>query len=98
MFVRQSTYDRMKGKYYLLKAEHRALTMVHNELMTEYNTVIHRINAHGGEALFTQGSPGTKQFSKQEIRKLVFLCHPDKHGNKKSATELTTKLIAMMKA
>lgn len=33
------------------------------------------------------------QFSKEEIKILINLCHPDKHDGKKSAQEITAKLL-----
>lgn len=39
---------------------------------------------------------GLKQntvFTKNEIKTLIFLCHPDKHNGSKSANEITSKLL-----
>ena len=32
------------------------------------------------------------EFTKEDIKKLLILCHPDKHEGKNIATEITTKL------
>lgn len=37
----------------------------------------------------------TETFSKQEIDVLIRLCHPDKHGGKQSAVEMTQKLLSL---
>lgn len=34
-------------------------------------------------------------FTNDEIKKLVFLCHPDKHDNSELATMMTQKLLAL---
>lgn len=36
-------------------------------------------------------------FTKDEIRKLISLCHPDKHNNSELATMMTQKLLALRK-
>lgn len=40
-----------------------------------------------------QGSAG--QFDDKEIKTLISLCHPDKHGGKESAVSITQKLLKM---
>jgi len=35
------------------------------------------------------------QFDKKEIKTLISLCHPDKHGGKESAVSITQKLLKM---
>ena len=37
------------------------------------------------------------QFTEKEIKQLISLCHPDKHGNSKSSSEITKKLLDMRK-
>ena len=34
-------------------------------------------------------------FTPKEIKTLIALCHPDKHDNKRSATDITAKLLEM---
>lgn len=34
-------------------------------------------------------------FTQEEIRAMIRLCHPDKHGNKQIAVDITAKLIKM---
>lgn len=36
-------------------------------------------------------------FDETELKRLISLCHPDKHDGKQSAVEMTQKLIAMRK-
>jgi regulatory protein YycI of two-component signal transduction system YycFG len=36
-----------------------------------------------------------KQFTQDEIKRLILLCHPDKHQGKQIAHELTHKLLSM---
>lgn len=43
------------------------------------------------------GQPQVRQFSAEEINQLIRLCHPDKHNNSKSSTEITQKLLQMRK-
>lgn len=35
------------------------------------------------------------KFTDAELKKLIRLCHPDKHGDSQSATEMTQRLLEM---
>ena len=37
------------------------------------------------------------QFTQTEIRLMIRLCHPDKHGNNRDANEITSKLLRLRK-
>lgn len=39
--------------------------------------------------------PAKTPFTKDEIRTLIQLCHPDKHGGKESAVTITQKLLKL---
>lgn len=64
-------------------------------LLSEYNGLVGKINSRGGES-FLYGDY-SNQFSEDEIKTLITLCHPDKHQQKQSAVEMTQKLLAMRK-
>ncbi len=42
-----------------------------------------------------EASTSTAQLSADEIKRLIKLCHPDKHENSKEANELTAKLLSL---
>lgn len=54
-------------------------------------------NAHVANGGYTNNNPPPqkKQFSDEEINRLVRLCHPDRHGNSKASVEMTQKLMSM---
>lgn len=85
MIVLRSTYDALAEK---LKEEKSA----HERLKTQWNEIIATINAKGGRDFLNGPS-----FSKDEIRTLAVLCHPDKHGpnSKPKAEEITRKLLSL---
>lgn len=60
-------------------------------LLEKHNKLVSTINDKGGQQ-FLDGKP---QFTQDEIRTLITLCHPDKHNNKESAKTVTQKLLAM---
>ncbi|PHR58762.1 MAG: hypothetical protein COA47_10170 [Robiginitomaculum sp.] len=64
------------------------LFAAYNDLLGNWNVLIKRINAKGGED-FMQSTP----FTPEEINQLITLCHPDKHDGKKLAVEMTQKLL-----
>ena len=67
----------------------------HNDLMVEWNTLIGRINAKGGES-FLNSDP--VQLTQDEIKKLLQLCHPDKHDGKQLAVDMTQRLLELRKS
>ena len=94
----------IQEKYIANLKEYNALHARHRLLMSEWNGLIDRINQKGGEPFLSRGSifppsepKQTLQFSQDEIKQLIILCHPDKHSGRHIAHELTVKLLAMKK-
>lgn len=61
-------------------------------LLDQWNILIEKINARGGTTFLETGNG---VFTQDEINTLINLCHPDKHGGKKSATDMTQKLLSL---
>lgn len=86
MLVRQSKYDELKVQLY---ATQYAL----NSKVEQWNELVSRINAKGGENFLQNGSvKGSSQFTEDELKALRRLCHPDRHGSSKSSNELSAKI------
>lgn len=66
----------------------------YEQLLYEYNKLVKRINEKGGEQFLQHATiqPAGIQLSKEDLKSLIQLCHPDKHGGKESAVEMTKKL------
>lgn len=97
MIVRQSSYEALERQHYALVRAHNNLIDRYNNLIDEWNGLVRQINERGGQA-FLNGQQQNTQFSEAELRTLLSLCHPDRHGGKESATRITQKLIAMREA
>lgn len=73
--------------------------MKHIALQTKWNELVTRINGLGGEEFLQNarltGLETPSQFSEAELRSLLQLVHPDKHGGKESAVTLTQKINAL---
>lgn len=96
MFVSQSKYDdaiRAARSWEILA---RKALLQRDNLLKDWNKLVDRINAKGGEA-FLESDPKQSQFSQQEIDTLIRLCHPDKHNNSASSNEITKKLLSLRK-
>ncbi|HET8688426.1 MAG TPA: hypothetical protein VFM18_17585 [Methanosarcina sp.] len=103
MFTRTSKYERDVQE--ITRACREAIDLgnifrqKYENALRKYNALVDRINRLGGEEFLRTGEAeqkaGTQQFSKEEINTLIALCHPDKHGNKESATRITQKLLKM---
>ena len=76
---------RLREKLENVKAEY-------NELLGRYNRLVTMINTKGGMS-FLDGN--TSQFSSSEIKNLVKLCHPDKHGGSILAKDMTARLLEL---
>lgn len=66
----------------------------YEKLLDQWNDLVKKINSKGGDR-FLNSDPIEIGFSQDEIKKLIALCHPDKHQQKQSAVEMTQKLLAM---
>lgn len=66
----------------------------YTKLLSKWNDLVTKINDHGGDAIFDR-KPASTQFDKEDINRLLMLCHPDKHGGKEMATKMTAKLIKL---
>lgn len=99
MFVRQSTYDKMFHRAIAAEAFAAALKERYIAKGQEWDALVHRINRLGGEAFLRSGERHVAaQFTPDELRSLIQLCHPDKHEGKPAATEMTAKLLKMREA
>ena len=69
----------------------------YEQLLKEYNDLIKRINEKGGETFLKHGSIGVKglDLTQDDLKILIQLCHPDRHDGKKSAVEITKKLLLL---
>jgi hypothetical protein len=68
------------------------LTRKHAALIKKWNALI--IEHNNGNWVRPSRQHST-QFSQDDIRRLIQLCHPDKHDSSKTAVEMTQKLLAM---
>lgn len=89
MFVLESTYKKLQERY-------RTLDRFNDDLLERWNQVVRKINAKGGDAFLENGSlAAPNPFSQEDIRRLISLCHPDKHDGKQIAVEMTQKLLSL---
>jgi hypothetical protein len=65
----------------------------YQELREKWNRLVGQINAKGG--LHFLNNPPPAALTKQDVRSLLQLCHPDKHQGRELAQEMTRKLLAM---
>lgn len=79
------------------KLRYDELMITHNQLVDEYNRLVHKSNSLIDRLKMLEKSESLIKFSSDDFRKLLLLCHPDKHGGKTIAHEVTQKLLAMRK-
>ncbi len=66
-----------------------------NKLWVSYCALETKLNTK--EAEWLHAYKGGSQFSQEDIKALIRLCHPDKHNGSEAATRLTGKLLEMRK-
>jgi hypothetical protein len=88
MIVLRSTYDRAIHRIAELEIQCHAMVI-------KWNGLVERINKLGGEDFLQQRQ--TTGLDSEDIKKLILLCHPDKHNNKDIAHEMTQKLLELRK-
>lgn len=70
----------------------------YESLLNEFNKLVDVINKKGGKQFLDHGVIAPPdQFTQDELRTLINLCHPDKHNGKETAVEMTQKLLALRK-
>jgi hypothetical protein len=87
-----------KSKYEALLAEALRLRHDYVGLLQRWNRLVETINSKGGQKFLDHGQVPKEQpelFSKEDLRKLISLCHPDRHGGSKVAVEVTQKLLLL---
>lgn len=82
MFVRASKYLRLQR--------------ITEDLANKWSDLVDQINAKGGQNFLDNAVLNSQpQFSQEDIRRLISLCHPDKHDGKQIAVEMTQKLLQL---
>jgi hypothetical protein len=96
MFVRGSVYRAERSQRIALEAACNLLRSKYTEAINEWNKLIKRINDKGGEEFLTDGIIASQpQLTLDEIKTIISLCHPDKHGNSERSNEITKRLLAL---
>lgn len=90
MFVRKSKYEKLKSELNRMENVASAYQKMYRELRYEWNDLVGRVNAAGGI-----GAIKESKFDEDDIKRLLNLCHPDKHGGKPMAVDMTQKLLKM---
>lgn len=88
MFVSRAKYD-------AAQAEIISTRLDYMKLQLEWNELVRRINLKGGEA-FLNGDT-KNQFTQEEIKALIRLCHPDRHNGSEASIKITQKLLKLRK-
>lgn len=66
----------------------------YRQLVRKWNNLVDRVNAIGGEKALS-GNVNTLNMSEDDIKRLLQLCHPDRHRNSDLSVEMTQKLLQL---
>lgn len=69
----------------------------YDNLLLEFNKLVSIINEKGGQEFLDNATIGPKgiDLTQDDLKTLIQLCHPDRHDGKKSAVEITKKLLLL---
>ena len=99
MFVWKSTYDALKDKCMSYKDDVKYWKESRDHWFNAYMESTNMCSSYLKELIKLRYEMRSivinKQFSDDDIKKMLLLCHPDKHGGKQIAHEVTQKLLAM---
>ncbi len=76
---------------FVSKAKYNELMIEFNDATQKYNQLVSFINSKGGQAFLDNGI----HFNDTDIKRLISLCHPDKHNNRNAAKEMTQRLLEL---
>ena len=100
MFVLKSTYKRVvEDRDFFKEGYHRVTRALNSTVSTleEYSRYADSLKDHIHELEYqieanTYSEP---RFTEEDLKRLIVLCHPDKHDGKQMAVEMTDKLLKM---
>lgn len=96
MFVSSKKHNALLAEAAKLRLQLLDKQLQYKALVDKWNELITDINEKGGQA-FLDGEVTNSEFSQEEIKTLIQLCHPDKHAGKESAKNITQKLLTLRK-
>ena len=96
MFVRNAKYEEEKRRRLDAELDYLNLKVRYFSLVEKWDNLVRRINKKGGEE-FLEKATLQPVLSKEDVNKLLSLCHPDKHDGKESAKVMTQKLLNLRK-
>lgn len=91
------TQRKLEDDRYLLdiaQAQTRQMISKYRRLLRDWNNLVDRVNAIGGEKALS-GNVNTLNMSEDDIKRLLQLCHPDRHRNSDLSVEMTQKLLQL---
>lgn len=98
MFVSKSKYDKLKAELDFVTIKYNQIDSQLFITRTKWNKLVQLINSKGGQQFLDDATIGGQgQFTDEELRSLLQLVHPDKHGGKASAVRLTQKINQLRK-
>ncbi len=96
--VDHHTHDMLALSHERLKIDAGRIAAKYLNVLKKHNRLIDLINSKGGEVFLNNAvMPGKvqPQLSAEDIKRLIQLCHPDKHDGKDAAVEMTRKLLSL---
>lgn len=94
MFVLKSKYKSIEKTLAVSEDKLSEMRYAFNCLVDEYNRLVRKYNQNIDEQKKLR-SGYRINIDESDLKKILILCHPDKHGGKAMAHEVTQKLLLM---
>lgn len=98
MFVLKRTHEKVVKKLQKMESDLQLAILKYSDLLSKWTSLVNQVNKKGGREFLTHGSIRKSlpsNFTKEEIKQLIWLCHPDKHAGNPKANEMTAKLLTL---
>lgn len=96
--VRDSDAPDVQIELLQMRVAYDRLLAEHQRLVEQWNELVQIINSKGGRAFLEgNGAQNHPKMTKEVVKKLIILCHPDKHDGKPIAQEVTQILLEIRK-
>lgn len=91
------THRKLEDDRHLLdiaQSQTQQMISKYRRLLRDWNNLVDRVNAIGGERALS-GSANALNMGEDDIKRLLQLCHPDRHRNSDLSVEMTQKLLQL---
>lgn len=93
--LKSKAHQELLMRYRTLELEYKRLQDIQEARLRDHNALIDRWNSLVRHVNATANTCTQPHLSQEDIKRLIVLVHPDKHGGKPLAVEMTQRLLQL---